>query len=171
MALRFFRTLGIAAVAGCCITSTRVASAEPLLIEHPGDHPSYHVELEPHANLGFGVLDSGVFGAGFRASIKLIDPGPVKTINDTFAITFGGDMLAAKNGRPYVWLPVAVQWNFFFSQSWSALAEGGLVFGVQDKARLNPVLGIGGRYHISERIALTLRLGYPTLSFGVSIFL
>lgn len=142
-----------------------------MLIAHPGDHPDYHVELEPHANLGFGTLDSGFFGAGMRASIKIIDPGPVKTINDTFAITFGGDVFAARNGRPYVWLPVGVQWNFFFSKSWSAFGEGGVVFGVQDKARLNPVLAVGGRFHINERIALTLRLGYPSVSFGVSFFL
>ena len=171
MALRFFRYVSAACVLACALAAPRVASAEPLLIAHPGDHPNYHVELEPHVNLGYGVFDSGNFGAGFRASIKIIDPGPVKSINDTFAITFGGDVLAAKNGRPYVWLPVGVQWNFFFSQSWSAFGEGGVVFGVQDKARLNPVLAAGGRFHINERIALTLRLCYPTVSFGVSFFL
>jgi hypothetical protein len=26
----------------------------------------------------------------------------------------------------------------------------------------------GGRYHVSEHVALVLRIGYPTFSFGVS---
>lgn len=149
----------------------RSAYAEPNLIEHPGDHPNYRVELEPHANAGYGLLDSGYVGAGFRASIKILDPGPVKTINDTFAITFGGDIFSAKNGKPFFWIPVGVQWNFFFTQSWSAFGEAGMVIGVPEKTRLNPVVAVGGRFHMSERLALTLRIGYPAISFGLSIFL
>jgi hypothetical protein len=29
----------------------------------------------------------------------------------------------------------------------------------------------GGRYHFSDSVALTLRIGYPTLSVGVSFFM
>ena len=174
MSQQRIRRFGLGFLATCTMFSlARDASAEPMLIEHPGDHPSYNVELEPHVNLGYGLLDTGYIGAGFRASIKILDPGPIKTINDTFAITFGGDVLSAKNGRPYFWVPVAVQWNFFFTKSWSAFGEGGVVLGLQDqvKTRFQPVVGVGGRYHINERFALTLRLGYPTVSFGLSIFL
>lgn len=162
--------LGLCA-ATAAIAFSRVAAAEPMLISNPGDHPDYHVELEPHVNLGYSTLDSGFFGAGMRASIKIIDPGPVKSINDTFAITFGGDIFAAKNGRPFIWVPVGVQWNFFFTKSWSAFGEGGVVLGAQDKARFWPVVGAGGRYHINDHLALTLRIGYPSVSFGLSIFL
>jgi hypothetical protein len=38
-----------------------------------------------------------------------------------------------------------------------------------DEFNLSPfVLYVGGRYHVTDEIALTLRLGYPAFSFGGS---
>jgi hypothetical protein len=33
---------------------------------------------------------------------------------------------------------------------------------------IQPALYVGGRYHFSESVALTMRLGFPTVSVGVS---
>ncbi|MEM9189813.1 MAG: hypothetical protein AAGF12_11590 [Myxococcota bacterium] len=67
------------------------------IIERPGRHPSYRLELEPHGLLGPGIApgDSGGvgLGAGLRATIVVAPRGFVPTWNDTFGIGFGGDWL------------------------------------------------------------------------------
>jgi hypothetical protein len=89
--------------------------------------------------------------------------------------------------------PVVMQWNFFLSTHFSVFGEpglaleyrtwssdncvqqpngtvicGGTVSGV-DHTVVHPlVLYLGGRYHFSQSMALTVRLGYPTFSVGLS---
>lgn len=89
-------------------------------------------------------------------------------------------------------IPVVMQWNFFLSTHWSVFGEPGLAIAYNswgsgcidfDDGRgnrvacgptpshitANPfVLFVGGRYHFSETTALTLRLGWPYATFGVS---
>jgi len=91
------------------------------------------------------------------------------------------------------WFPVDLQWNFFLTKHWSVFGELGLGiiysdwggyygpqpccdrFGCYDcgpsRWGLEPVIFVGGRYHFSDAIALTLRLGWPYISFGVSFML
>jgi hypothetical protein len=145
------------------------AAAEPALIENPGDHPPYHLELEPHGLIGFGALDNGALGAGLRATIKLMDPGFVPSINNTVGVSFGADAFLGAGTTLLV--PLEAQWNFFFTQHWSMMLEGGLGLAINDRIYLSPAFSIGGRYHIVERVALTVRIGYPALSVGVSFFL
>ena len=87
--------------------------------------------------------------------------------------------------------PVVMQWNFFLSKHWSVFGEPGLAIAfnsygtcvdfVDNRGNLvacgnrpstvgvNPfVLFVGGRYHFSETTALTMRLGWPYWSIGVS---
>jgi hypothetical protein len=73
----------------------------------------------------------------------------------------------------YFYLPVVMQWNFWLHRKWSVFGEPGMAFYFQDgDFDWDPiVLYAGGRYHFSDRIALTLRLGYPTFSLGVSFLL
>jgi hypothetical protein len=66
-----------------------------------------------------------------------------------------------------------MQWNFWLSRSWSVFGEPGVslryVSKGNDSFKLDPfVLWLGGRYHFEERITLTLRVGYPVFSVGVS---
>jgi len=85
----------------------------------------------------------------------------------------------------YLFFPIVMQWNFFVASHFSAFAEPGLViyhgfFNYCSGAPLgyacaNPndtgvdfAFYVGGRYHVSDHVALVLRLGYPTFSFGVS---
>lgn len=146
---------------------------------------------------GFGHGEG--FGFGFRGTVEIVDNGFVPTINNTVGIGFGVDFVRYGLGRNRclrrgaeavcledddrytiynVWLPVVLQWNFWLSRNWSVFGEPGLAFrfesseGGNDDLHLDPLqLYVGGRYHFSESAALTLRLGYPTFSVGVSFLL
>jgi hypothetical protein len=78
-----------------------------------------------------------------------------------------------------------MQWNFFVAQHWSVFGEPGLVIwhGFFDycsgappgyacagpsQTGVDVAFYLGGRYHVSDHLALVLRVGYPTFSFGVS---
>jgi hypothetical protein len=73
----------------------------------------------------------------------------------------------------YFFLPLVMQWNFWLYRSWSVFGEPGVAFYVADgDVKFSPfVLYAGGRFHFSDRITLTLRVGYPTFSLGVSFLL
>jgi hypothetical protein len=170
MALRTWCTLsGFAACAA--LTLTRPAAADELLIKHPHQHPDYSFELEPHALI---APFSGVFpGLGLRGTFEVVDVGFVSTINNTVGIGFGVDW--ADKG---IWVPVAMQWNFWLSRNWSVFGEPGLAIRAGRLGDEKPNRGIewvglwaGGRFHFSDRVTLTLRLGRPTLSVGVSFLL
>jgi hypothetical protein len=177
------------------------AKAESI-INNPGDHPNYKVELEPHLVLGWGHLYHGNgFGVGGRVSIPIVDNGFVKSINNSVAISFGLDWVRYSDcyyydnrgrdrfgygcGASYLIFPVAMQWNFWLTPHWSVFGEPGLYVyhGIYDnnycdarfvgcgyptRTSIDFAFFAGGRYHFTENIALTLRLGYPTSSLGVS---
>jgi hypothetical protein len=84
----------------------------------------------------------------------------------------------------YLFFPVAMQWNFFVAQRWSVFGEPGLVIwhGFYDYCNNAPpgyncgnptatgvdlAIYLGGRYYVSDHVALVMRIGYPTFSFGV----
>jgi hypothetical protein len=83
------------------------------------------------------------------------------------------------------YFPVTMQWNFWLTDRWSAFGEAGFAFRhsfytdaycapnvyCPSHDDFYPALFAGGRFAVSENLALTMRLGYPTLfSFGLSIF-
>ncbi len=164
-------------------------------IKHPGDHPAYRFEFEPHAlwaPWGSYYGGSGL-GLGGRLSVILTDSGFIPTINNSVGITAGIDWLHYSAcyyldsfgcGASYLFFPVAMQWNFFVAPSWSVFGEPGLMIfhGFFDTGYcpLNgfcayptatgvaPVFYLGARYHFNDHLALTMRVGYPTFSVGVS---
>jgi hypothetical protein len=155
-------------------TTTHPARADEWVIKNPGDHPSYTFEAEPHGLVGLGgpFKDKGHFGGGFRGTIVLVDDGFIRSINDSIGITFGGDMFFGKETT--LFLPVAMQWNFWLTTHWSVFGEPGVAlaakkFELKDDV-FHPIFMAGGRYHFSENVALTLRAGYPAASVGVSFF-
>jgi hypothetical protein len=188
-------TLAFAAAFGMLFCSAGLASADDT-IKHPGDHLNYSVEVEPHVLIGWdGVYDAGGLGLGARFSIPIVQNGFVPSINNSVAISFGLDLVwyggcyayedPGHCGAQYVQIPVAMQWNFWVAHNWSVFGEPGLeiyhgFLGDCDAMHANcvtptvtgvlPALWIGGRYHLSESTALTLRIGFPAFSFGVSFF-
>ncbi len=144
---------------------------------------------------------SNGFGAGARASIPIVRNGFVSTINNSVAISFGIDWLRYNAcyfrgvrgfdgfgcGASFFVFPVAMQWNFWLSPQWSVFGEPGLyiyhgVFddnfcgnipgcGYPTRTGIDVAAYVGGRFHFNDTVALTLRIGYPTFSFGVSFLL
>ena len=191
---KLFLALGCASLLG--VLAETPAHAESI-IKNPGDHPDYSFELEPHGLLGWGHLYAGSgFGLGVRGSIPIVDNGFVKTINNSVAISFGLDWVHYEidnwcnrywrnNPGPcgwdddadLIWLPVAMQWNFWLTKSWSVFGEPGLAIRLNDDhfdddIDLDFVLYAGGRYHFNDTMSLTMRLGWPSaFSIGLSFFL
>ena len=73
----------------------------------------------------------------------------------------------------YFYVPIVMQWNFWLHRRWSVFGEPGLALYFQDgQFEVAPfAFYAGGRYQLTDRITLTMRLGYPTFSFGVSFLL
>ena len=177
------------------------ARADTLIIKNPGDHPRYAFEAEPHLVLGFieppGYASGTGFGLGFRGAIPLLRNGFVPSINNSVAIGFGMDFARygrgdyctdggilpncnrVRNDHFYeIYIPVVLQWNFFLSRNWSVFGEPGIALnyhawsGGPRALDVDPfVFFIGGRYHFSDRMTLTMRIGYPAFSVGVSFLL
>jgi hypothetical protein len=176
---------------------SRVAHAEDNTIRQPGDHPNYAVEIEPHLdlnwfdNVGYGFGGDAGIGLGLRATIPIVKNGFIPSINNTVGIGFGGDLLyfgcnfnGVGCGTWSLYFPVVLQWNFYVAQRFSVFGEPGFSlnyafynnnFCVGEKDCVvssaffpGPVFEVGGRYHINEHLALTARIGYPSVTFGVS---
>jgi hypothetical protein len=73
----------------------------------------------------------------------------------------------------YVYVPVVMQWNFWFTRRFSAFGEPGvdLYYLGNHGFSAVPAFYVGGRVQLSDRITLTGRIGYPTLAIGVSFML
>jgi hypothetical protein len=164
------------------------AKADDLVIKEPNAHPDYKVELEPHGDIilfryagagndlyrGRGLEPE--FGAGFRATIEL-GHGFIPKLNNTFGISFGIDATNCRfcqnNVDFRVFTPVTLQWNFWLTHKWSAFADLGFMLrndGFFKHVYPDFVGMIGGRYLFNDKVALTMRIGYPFVSVGVSFF-
>lgn len=73
----------------------------------------------------------------------------------------------------YFYVPAVMQWNFWLHRRWSVFGEPGVALYVEDgNLEFTPfVLYLGGRFHFTDNVTLTLRVGYPTISLGVSVLL
>jgi hypothetical protein len=148
----------------------RPASADQSVIKLPGVHPRYVFEAEPHVLVA--PFHDFLPGFGFRGTVEIVDNGFIPSINNTVGIGFGADF--AKNG---VWIPIVMQWNFWLSRNWSVFGEPGVAIrageglGKHDDGVGWFGIWAGGRYHFSDHVTLTMRVGRPTVSLGVSFLL
>jgi hypothetical protein len=141
------------------------AFADQSTIKLPGAHPDYAFEAEPH--LLVAPFDEFRPGVGFRGTIELVDNGFVSSINNTVGLGFGADY-----SRDHFRVPVVMQWNFWLSRNWSVFGEpGGLIDFGGDRTRAYPAFYAGGRFHFTDSVTLTMRVGHPTASVGVSFLL
>jgi hypothetical protein len=199
-------TLRLLVTIATLLIGSTLAGASAAQIKNPGDHIDYAVELEPHFVLQWDntyYADDGI-GLGGRVNFPIIKNGPVRTINNNFAIGVGLDWVHFSGCYGYgfngvvfddcshnqIHVPVVAQWNFFFTPVVSAFAELGLgirhatfdlpcggparVIGPYCNGSDTDVEGIfavGPRFHVADAFAITLRIGYPYLSAGVSFFL
>jgi hypothetical protein len=167
------------------------ASAQEAPYDRDGDPSVYPIEIEPHFTFGAeNVYGASGFGAGLRLSIPVVASLLANT-PDNLAISFGGDVVHYDNcyfsdrcGADYVMFPVAAQWNIFVARRVSLLVEGGVFVykGFFDGCGpgdgpgcvspsdfgILPTVAIGARIHIGRNASFTARLGYPTVTLGVS---
>jgi hypothetical protein len=146
-----------------------------------------------------GAAHGNGVGVGFRGTVQIVENGFVPKINNSVGIGFGVDWLHYGLGGSYcknydlqnrcsrwddnravdtLWLPVVLQWNFWLSRNWSVFGEPGLALRYEGNSggdhRMHPEflhLYLGGRYHFTDTVTLTMRVGYPTFSVGVSFLL
>ena len=209
---------GVVSVAACVgiVAWTCAEGSAAAQIKSPGAHPHYGVEVEPHVVLQWGDHPWGHskdgWGLGARATIPIIEDGPIGKINNSMGIGFGLDWAHFSDycwdywyrgdpvNSPYanekctantLWFPVVLQWNFWIHKSISVFAEPGLAIvhrswdvwwhdggcaagwckRADSETTVEPLLLFGGaRFHINDRSAVTLRIGWPYLSLGASLF-
>ena len=191
--------LGIGAGLTALITAlpATAAAQEQSTIKNPGAHPDYIVEVEPHFALAYAPPFDGV-GVGGRVNFPVLKNGFIPSINNNVAVGAGLDWVHGNGcygfycrGADSFWVPVVMQWNFFLSPHWSVFAEPGVAIAHASRSALcagrdafgnpvyvdcgdsvtspEPVLTVGGRFHVSDRFALTMRVGYPYITLGGSI--
>jgi hypothetical protein len=151
------------------LVSATARAEEHSIIRNHGDHAHYIFEAEPHLILGFaGPFDSShSVGFGFRGTFHIAD-GFVSSINDSVGVGVGIDFA----GSDRVLVPIVMQWNFWLSTHWSVFGEPGFAIASGPRSDFVPfVFFAGGRLHFTQRIALTMRVGYPELTVGVSFLL
>ncbi len=103
---------------------------------------------------------------GYRDQCLHWEPGPNGTSVCTEVTSNGGTY-------NYLFIPVVMQWNFWFTRRFSAFGEPGLdLYFLGDHGlSISPAAYVGGRVQLGEGITLTGRVGYPTLALGVSFML
>ncbi len=189
--MRFLRSLLIPL---CLSLVTLAAAPERARADHDINTPftgSRPLQLDFHG--GFTWYGLG-FAGGARFGIPLVQNGFVPSIDNAVYLNFGVDVYAIDwdgcrgaggcgGAREYgfaMGFPVALHWEFYFNDSWSAFGELGFQIFLPPslfyRNQWDPgdhigawIIGAaGGSYHFSEAVALTLRVGNPYISFGVT---
>jgi hypothetical protein len=138
------------------------------------------VRADVHLNAG----SYGLLGVGARLDLTLLPHGLIEGVNDEIALSPGLDTFFVQAyhnqyyGGGFYWVPsVVVQWNFYLGDRWSIFPEAGLALYVGDANYLPrgygvyaaADLGLGARYHFTERNALLMRISTPAgLQLGVT---
>ena len=134
-------------------------------IKSDHDHTHYFFEAEPHFVVA--PFNDGGIGAGFAGTFNIADRGFIDRLNDSVGVGFAANWVT----KHHFILSGAMQWNFWFTERWSAFGEPGVAINTGDKLKLWPHIGVGGRFAFTPNITLTLRLGFPASSVGVSFLL
>jgi hypothetical protein len=197
------RSLAAAPFVLAALTSAGLARADESIIESPGEHRDYLVEIEPHADLAFFNVGRNVtgYGLGVRASFPIVRQGFLDDINNSVAIGVGADWLSYSgcynlnfgdcSDITAVWVPAVLQWNFYLSRRWSVFGEPGVTFrhvgygdncpdttvgnevvrvdcGGGSSNKLLAAFWAGGRYHVTDAVTLTARIGFNYWTVGAS---
>ena len=175
-------------IVGVFTLTSQVGQAETI-INQPGNHPKYSVELEPHLLLGWANIDtndpfpnrvnfnnSAGIGPGLRVSIPLVDNGFVKKINNDVALGFGIDWAHYGGADANVlWFPIVMQWNFHLTDVITVFGEPGGAFRYVS-VRGNSEFHADGVLHLGAKFSFgvtrgSVRAGYPYFSAGLTLLL
>lgn len=148
------------------LLASRPALADRSTIKDDTDHPQYFFEAEPHLVLSPFHHETN-FGAGFEGTFNVADRGFINRVNDSVGVGFGVNWVT----HEHFILSGAMQWNFWLSEKWSVFGEPGVAVHADKKVDIWPHLGAGGRFHFTRNVTLTMRVGFPVFSVGVSFLL
>ena len=178
-------------IAALTLTAPARAQREERVVTIEDEPSAYPIEIEPHFTFGpDNVYGNSGIGAGLRVSIPVV-ASLLVNVPDNLAISFGGDIIHYENcyfgtecGANYLMLPVAAQWNVFVARRVSLFAEGGVFVykGFFDSCGpadgpgcvapsdfgLLPTVAVGARIHMGDNASFTVRIGYPTITLGIS---
>jgi hypothetical protein len=177
---------GLVSVATLVLPAAARAAEEVVAVD-ARERIIYPVEVEPHFSFGAeNIYGTAGLGGGLRVSIPFAF-GHIGRVPDNIGISFGGDLLHYDNcfassncGANYLMLPVAAQWNLLIARRISLLFEGGAYVykgwfdtcgpGCAEPSDFGvlPTVAVGGRVHIGENASFLFRVGYPTMTLGVS---
>lgn len=181
--------LGSLFVAVLAVPATAGAQGE-VTMEGLREPTAYPFEIQLHLSFGAdNVYGASGFGAGLRVGIPLA-VGHIGRLPQNLALSVGGDILHYDScyygdycSANYLAVPAALQWNVGIARPVSLFLEGGVFVykgwfdhcgpgdancDAPSDFGLLPTVAIGGRVHLGENVALTLRVGYPTTTLGVS---
>ena len=153
---------------------SRPSTASYVGTPYAGERPGL---FELHVGPAFHDMGMAVGG---RFGIPIVDNGFISRINNAVYLSLGADYyLVDYNGNLHgaLGIPLVLHWEFYLAEKWSVYAEAGF------NVYIHPSIfqgdgwvwstshwiegSVGGRYHINEKVALTLNLGNPYSSFGV----
>lgn len=178
--------LAVVAVGGALALPATARADHDIDTPFTGTRP---LQLELHAGLSWYGLG---FAGGARFGIPIVQNGFIPSLDNAVYLNFGVDAYFVRYyGRcsaggcfdAYAFalgIPVALHWEFYFSDMWSAYAEIGFQFFLPPSLWQYGdwdynggwighwvVAAVGGSMHLSDAFALTVRLGNPYFSFGV----
>ncbi len=155
-------------------------------------HPHYGVELEAHGSVAaFDKFFVGM-GGGVRASVPVWRHAPFARVDNEIGFGIGLDIIQYSAYRPNdprdpklqvvaYYVPVYLQWNIWAGSSVSIFLEPTLNWryatyvdncptGIKcaEATRWIPTGSVGLRFRIVDKIAGTIRIGYPMVNLGVS---
>jgi hypothetical protein len=140
-------------------------------------------QLDVHA--GFTWYGVGL-ATGARFGIPILNNGFIPTLNNSVYINFGFDFYYVRCGcrddNYYGFgfgIPVALHWEFYFNENWSAFAEVGFQIFFHpryiDGQPYDPydagywfLVAVGGSFHVTDFFLITVRLGNPYVAGGIT---
>ncbi len=161
--------------------------------KHASWHPFYGAELEGHfAVAGLDRFGPGL-GFGARVGIPIAQNTPISSIDDDITLGLGLDWVRYAAYKPVdgrtsltvqaFYVPVYLQWNFWVGSRVSIFLEPALVyrfatysagcpvptgFSCEDTTRVLPTGSVGIRFRTVDKVALTIRVGWPMVTIGAS---
>jgi hypothetical protein len=137
-----------------------------LVILPEGFIPRLNDSIAIGVGLDVGRYESDWGWDGYRDQCVHFETGPNGTSVCTETTSHGGV-------HNYVFIPIVMQWNFWFTRRFSAFGEPGIDVYYLGHHGFDfvPAAYIGGRVHLKDNITLTGRIGYPTVAIGVSFMM
>jgi len=167
-----------------------VLAAAPLAADVPADsvvrvdrpfEGTRPLTLEVHA----GAMWYGPgLAVGARFGIPLVHNGFVTSINNAVYLHLGADLYYARyqddmgqdDAGIGFGVPLALHWEFYFDEKWSAFAELGVNIyfpasflaggDVVDRVGGWVLAAVGGKWHAGDAFAIQVSIGTPYTTFG-----